>query len=207
MRWEIIGSVVFLSFLHGIIPSHWLPAMSLKKQYKWSDFYTIKIVSIISFAHILSTIIIGVLFSLIGKWLTHTLIHIPAELLSSIVLFLFGIIFIYRHYYHHHFHLYHEKEIMNEKQVNKQIQLLIIAMLFSPCMEITGLYFVGGVFNWQYVLWISFIYFFISFISSLLWIFLFDRISTAINFHRLEHNSGLLSGISLILSAVLIYFI
>lgn len=207
MRWEILGSVVFLSFLHGIIPSHWVPVMSLKKQYNWSSFYTIKIVGAVSFAHILSTIFIGILFSLIGRWLTHSLIHASAELLSSIVLSLFGIIFIYRHYYHHHFHLYHEKEILNEKQVKKQIQLLAIAMLFSPCMEITGMYFAGGLLSWEYVFLISLIYFLISFFSSLFWVYLFDKVSTFINFHQLEHNSGLLSGVSLIVSAILIYFI
>jgi hypothetical protein len=74
-------------------------------------------------------------------------------------------------------------------------------------MEITGMYFVGGIFNWQFVVWISLIYFIVSFFSSLLWILFFDALSKKFNFHHIEHNSGLLSGMSLIISAVLIYFI
>lgn len=208
MKIEILITVVFLSLLHGLIPSHWVPVMAMKKQYEWNFYYTLKIVVIISIAHILSTVLIGLLLSVSGNFIAVYLLKgFSVKVFSSVVLFLLGIYFIYKHYYHHHFHLYHNEKLMQEKIIRKQIRLLIVGMLFSPCMEITGLYFVGGMLNWYYMWMISAIYFFISLISSVFWIFFFDVLSKKINFHKIEHSSGLLSGASLIASAVLIYFI
>jgi hypothetical protein len=208
MKVEIIISVIFLSVLHGLIPSHWMPVMAMKKKYKWDYFYTLKIVSLVSVAHILSTIVLGFAFAFSGSFLADSLSQIISiKILSSLILFVLGVYFIYKHYYHHHFHLYHEDEVLKQKDVHQQVKLLIIGMLFSPCMEITGMYLVGGIFDWQYALIISWIYFIISFVSSVFWVYFFDTLSTKINFHQLEHNSGLLSGASLIISAVLVYFI
>ncbi|MCX7728856.1 MAG: hypothetical protein N2203_05230 [Bacteroidia bacterium] len=208
MKIEILTTVVFLSLLHGVIPSHWVPVMALKKQHKWNTLYTFRIVSLLSSAHILSTILIGIGISLLSYLLGSFLIHtVSVKLFSSFVLIVLGFYFIYRHHYHHHFHLYHENQIMQQKTVRKQISALMLGMLLSPCMEITGLYFVGGMLDWKYVVYISFIYFIVSFVSSVFWIFFFDELSRRLNFHQIEHYSGLLSGASLIVSAVLLYFI
>lgn len=208
MRIEILSTVVFLSLLHGLVPSHWAPVMGLKKQHGWTLEKTIRIVAVISVAHILSTVIIGVIVAIVGYYAANFLLPVfSIKVFSSVILFLLGVYFIYRHAYHHHFHLYHEEALMKQNVVNKQIRLLILAMFFSPCMEITGMYFVGGVLKGQYIVVISLIYFIISFLSSLFWIFFFDILAEKINFHKLEHNSGLMSGLSLIVSAFLVYVI
>ncbi|GIV29087.1 MAG: hypothetical protein KatS3mg028_0153 [Bacteroidia bacterium] len=208
MRIDILSTVVILSILHGAIPSHWLPAMTLKKQYRWNVSYTFKIVSVLSIAHILSTIIIGILVAAAGKLLSSFFFNENAvRWVSSLSLFILGGYFIYRHYYHHHFHLSHEDDVMRQKEVHKQLRLLITGMFFSPCLEITGMYWVGGMIKWQYVVLISAIYFFISFLSSVFWIFFFDGLSKKLNFHKIEHYGGLLSGVSLIVSAGLMYVV
>ncbi len=211
MKIEILITVVFLSLLHGLVPSHWAPVMAMKKQYKWNTKYTLKIVSVLTLAHILSTVFIGIVFLLVGSSFTSYLDSLfknfSINFFSSLVLLLLGIYFIYRHYYHHHFHLHNEDKIIHEKSIRKQLYLLVIGMIFSPCTEIAGIYFIGGMLNWYYVLIITLIYFILSYISSIFWVFSFDILSKKINFHQLEHNSGLLSGFSLIISAVLIYFI
>jgi ABC-type uncharacterized transport system fused permease/ATPase subunit len=182
--------------------------MSLKKQYRWSVFYTFKIVSVLSIAHILSTIIIGILVAIAGRMLSSFFFNeSTVRWISALSLFILGSYFIYRHYYHHHFHLYHEEDIMKQKEVHKQVWLLIVGMLFSPCLEITGMYWVGGILRWQYVLLISVVYFFISFLSSVFWIFFFEDLSKRLNFHKIEHYGGLLSGVSLIVSAALMFVV
>lgn len=208
MEINLLVSVFILSVLHGFIPSHWTPVMVLKKKHKWSFFQTFKVTSILNTTHVLSTVIIGSAFSLISSYIGSFMNSVySVKIFSSLVLLVLGIYFIYRHYYHHHFHLYHEKEIMKQKDLKHQIIALNIGMLFSPCMEITGLYFVGGMMSWTYVLFISGIYFVVSFVSSLFWIFFFDKVSEKMNFHKIEHNSGLLSGISLLVSAILVLII
>lgn len=208
MKIEILITVFVVSLLHGVIPSHWVPVMALKRQYKWDSFYTFRIVSFMSIMHILSTILIGISFSLISILLNSWVIKGGGlKIFSSVVLFFLGVYFVYRHYYHHHFHLYHQDEVMKQKSANKQILALALAMFFSPCMEITGLYFVGGLWSWRYVILISMVYFIVSFMSSVFWIFFFDILSQKLNFHQIEHYGGLLSGLSLMISAVLLYFI
>ncbi|GAB4198870.1 MAG: hypothetical protein Fur0023_00600 [Bacteroidia bacterium] len=208
MRLDILSTVLILSVLHGAIPSHWLPVMSLKKQHHWNVSYTFKIVSVLSIAHILSTIIIGILVAIAGRMLsTFFFNENTVRWLSSLSLFILGGYFIYKHYYHHHFHLFHEDDVMKQKEIHKQIRLLIAGMFFSPCLEITGMYWVGGILKWQYVVSISAIYFFVSFLSSVFWVIFFDGLSKKLNFHQIEHYGGLLSGVSLIVSAVLIFIV
>lgn len=208
MKIEILITVVILSLLHGLIPGHWVPVMTMKKQYRWGFYYTLKIVLLISSVHILSTIGLGILISISGKFIaSHFLEEISIKWVSSVVLLILGIYFVYKHYYHHHFHLYHNEKVMEQKVVQKQIYLLLIGMLFSPCMEITGMYFVSGMLNWYYVWMISIVYFAVSLISSVFWVVFFDTLAKKVNFHNIEHNSGLLSGISLMISAILIHFL
>lgn len=208
MRTNLYLTVIALSVLHGFIPSHWTPVMLLKKQYKWGFFSTLKVVSLLNFSHVLSTVLIGIFFSIMSSYLKKFFFDdTKLKFISSVALLTFGVYFIYRHYYHYHFHLYHEKDIIKQRELKKQLIILNISMLFSPCMEITGLYLVSGILDWMFVLTISIIYFILSFLSSIFWIIFFDTLSEKLNFHNIEHNSGLLSGISLIISAVVLFFV
>lgn len=207
MQLEILVTVIFLSVLHGLIPSHWAPLMIMKKQYKWSVTYTTKWALLINMAHIMSTVLIGVIVAYFGDILKVVTNAYVIKIISSGVLGILGGYFIYRHYYHHHFHIHLEENMLQQKDIRTQMRLLILGMLFSPCMEIRGMFFVGGMLSWQDVFVMMLIYSMISIFSSIFWILFFDVLSSKINFHQLEHNSGLLSGASLLLSAVLVYFL
>ena len=65
----IIGSL-FISLLHAVIPNHWLPVLAIGKKQGWSLAETTRITFIAGIAHVISTIIIGILLGLIGGELT-----------------------------------------------------------------------------------------------------------------------------------------
>ncbi len=204
MKNELITNVVFLSLLHGLIPSHWGPVIAMKRQFSWSFSKTLSIAGLAAFLHVASTVVIGFTFALVGKYVSML---IPIQWISSTILILLGMYFIFKHHKHQHFHMYHQEDISKQKDAIQQIQLLLIGMLFSPCMEITGMYFVGGMVSMRIIIQISLIYMIISLISSLLWLMFFDKLITKLNFHKLEHNSGLLAGWSLIISGILVWII
>ena len=65
MNQILIGSIL-LSLLHAIIPSHWLPIISIGKKDNWSIKEVTQVTFFSGIAHALSTIIIGRYFRVIG---------------------------------------------------------------------------------------------------------------------------------------------
>ena len=58
----IIGSLL-ISLLHAVIPNHWLPVLAIGKKEGWSLAETSRITFIAGMAHVISTIIIGLLLA------------------------------------------------------------------------------------------------------------------------------------------------
>ena len=79
----IIGSLL-ISLLHAVIPNHWLPVLAIGKKEGWSLTETSRITFIAGMAHVLSTIIIGLLLGLIGKELTEHIEHFTHIIAPSV---------------------------------------------------------------------------------------------------------------------------
>ena len=60
----LIGSLL-ISLLHAVIPNHWLPVLAIGRKEGWSLAETTRITFIAGMAHVLSTVIIGVLLDII----------------------------------------------------------------------------------------------------------------------------------------------
>lgn len=133
----LIGSLL-ISLLHAVIPNHWLPVVAIGRKHKWSLAETTRITFIAGMAHVVSTIIIGILLGLIGSELTAHIEHFTHVIAPSILILL-GLYFIRQHYKHYHFHL--EKEQIDKRTKNAIIRALILAMFLSPCMEIEAYFY------------------------------------------------------------------
>ncbi|MEQ1746882.1 MAG: hypothetical protein ABMA02_15725, partial [Saprospiraceae bacterium] len=59
----LIGSLL-LSFFHALIPSHWLPVLAIGRQEGWSSGRTLWITFVTGAAHVLSTVLVGVVLAL-----------------------------------------------------------------------------------------------------------------------------------------------
>lgn len=199
----IIGSFL-ISLLHAVIPNHWLPMLAIGRKEGWGLSETLQVTFISGLAHVFSTIIIGVLLALIGIELSE---HIESftRVIAPSILILIGIYFIRQHYVHHHFHLDRQKTANKPK--SKIIGALVIAMFLSPCMEIEAYFLLAGAKGWWMLAGIALMYAVVTLAGMLLWIRLAYKGLVRLNWHKWEHNAGLISGGVLIGTGILSFFL
>jgi putative Mn2+ efflux pump MntP len=196
MKEQLLGAFI-ISLLHGLIPSHWLPMVSIAKHQGWNLQKTLRFSFLLAMSHAVSTILIGLVIATQSTLFVN--VHaswfkwIPASLLAGL-----GIWFLYRHHKHHHFH------IQNDSQDNIfRIWPLLLAMFLSPCLEIEGFYFSLAFEGWLWIAILSLIYLITTLGSMLAWIWIAYKGLEKINAHRWTHSAGILTGVVLILSGLL----
>jgi putative Mn2+ efflux pump MntP len=96
-----------VSFLHAILPNHWLPFVLAGRAQKWSMGKTLSVVTLAGGGHVLITTVLGVLIVWMGVVLTEYVAE-WADPLASGVLILFGLYYIVQHFRgvgHSHLHI------------------------------------------------------------------------------------------------------
>lgn len=199
----IIGSFL-ISILHAIIPNHWLPVLAIGKKEGWSLGETSRITFLAGIAHVISTVLIGLLLGLIGKELTNN-IEAFTRIIAPSVLILIGLYFVQQHYTHHHFHL--QKQQLQKKTKRSIIVSLVIAMFLSPCMEIEAYFLLAGAKGWYMLAAIAAMYSIITITGMLLWIRIVYKGMLKLNWHQWEHNAGIITGLILIATGIVSFFI
>ena len=202
--YSIITGSFLISLLHAVIPNHWLPVLAIGKKEGWSLAETSRITFLAGMAHVISTVIIGLLLGLIGSELTQN-IEDFTRIIAPCILILIGIYFVRQHYTHHHFHL-QQKQI--EKKSKKSIILaLVIAMFLSPCMEIEAYFLLAGSKGWYLLAAIAVMYSVITIAGMLIWIRIVYKGLLKLNWHQWEHNAGIITGLVLIITGIISFFI
>lgn len=197
---ELIISSTILSTLHALLPNHWLPLITLSKKENWDLRQTVSVTFLAALAHSLGTILIGIALAFFGTKLVDLDIHF-LEYIAPVLLVGIGIFFIWQHYRHHHFHLHGEVKT-EQKSTFQIIALLTLAMFLSPCMEISAFFLVAGGISWTAVFIIAFVYLLVSVIGMVTFVgFAYKGIEKT-NWHPLEHNAGIVSGIVMILAGI-----
>lgn len=199
----IIGSLL-ISLLHAVIPNHWLPVLVIGRKEGWSLAETSRITLIAGMSHVLSTIIIGLLLGLIGNELTVHIEHFT-RIIAPSVLILMGLYFIRQHYTHHHFHV--DQQQIKKKTKKSIILALVIAMFLSPCMEIEAYFLLAGTKGWYLLTGIALMFAVISIAGMLIWIRIVYKGLLKLNWHKWEHNAGIITGLVLIITGILSFFI
>lgn len=192
-----IGAVV-ISLLHGLIPSHWLPIVAIARKEKWTLAQTFGLTLKAGLAHSLSTVMIGVIIAFIGIQINEKM-EIITQSVSAGILILLGVWFLFRHYHHHHFHIDDPGKISRKKLAIT----ILAAMFFSPCLEITGFFLTLGKLGWLYIAFLSFSYVAITLLSMTLWVYIGYAGLKKLNSHKWEHNSGIITGIIMIMCGLL----
>jgi len=120
-------------------------------------------------------------------------------------LILIGLYFIRQHYKHHHFHL--EKKEIEKKTKSAIILALVIAMFLSPCMEIEAYFLLAGSKGWQVLAAIAAMYSIITIAGMLIWVRIVYKGLLKLNWHKWEHNAGIITGLVLIVTGIISFFI
>lgn len=200
---ELFISVLAISILHAILPNHWLPVVAISRQLGWDSRKTTGITMLAALAHSLSTVFIGILLALGGMTLEN---YLPFfKYIAAGILIALGILFVWRHQHHMHFHL-REFKLTKQTDMKMIIGSLLLAMFLSPCLEVGALFLAAGTSGLALTLIIAAIYTVTSAIGMTLFAWLALHGLKKMDWHKLEHSSGLISGIILILTGIIFIF-
>lgn len=197
--YELLLASLSISLLHATIPNHWLPIVAIGRKSAWSAAKTVRITLLAGSAHALSTILIGLALSLLG-WRLADWVDIFSRVVAPLLLIGMGLLFIYRHYFHRHFHLH--GQIEDQLSERKLVTALALAMFLSPCLEIEAFFLMAGAHGFDAVMVMSGLYFLTTVGGMAVWVWLVWHGLRLSNWHSLEHNAGIISGVVLVLSGL-----
>lgn len=198
----ITGSLV-LSLLHAIIPNHWLPILAIGKKEGWSIRQTTRITIIAGMAHATSTVFIGLVLAFVGSSLADRIEEFTAFIAPGLLIVL-GLFYIYQHSRHHHFHMHGHPERVSHSRV---VISLATAMFLSPCFEIEAYFLVAGSHGLLVVLLLALLYTVVTVTGMVVWVRMTYKGLLRLNWHSIEHNAGIITGIILMATGALSFFI
>ncbi|MCX6213591.1 hypothetical protein [Spirosoma sp.] len=202
----LVGSLT-LSLLHALIPSHWLPFVTISKAEHWSGRQTLLVTALAGLAHTLSTTLLGVLVSLAG-WQLAANYHDLSERAIPLLLLALGLWYLMQHLRHRHVHDHIDAGATRKARSFGMLLLSLgVAMFLSPCLEIETYFLSAGAKGWQAVLQVALIYNVITLSGMLLMVSIGRGGLSRINSHWFEHNENLLTGLTLVGLAVINFFI
>jgi nickel/cobalt exporter len=194
----IIGGLV-LSVLHALIPNHWLPVLAISRKENWTLGQTTSVTFFAGLSHALSTVLIGLIIGFLGVKLAGTIEEFT-HILAPVILISLGAFYIYQHYRHKHFHVHLEVKTVSRQKI---ILTLVIAMFFSPCFEIEAYFLMAGAHGWWQVLLLALLYTTVTVTGMVVWVRLAHQGLLKLNWHSLEHNAGIITGITLVLTGII----
>jgi len=198
----VTGSLL-LSLLHAIIPSHWLPILAIGKKENWSLREVLKVTVISGLSHVTSTLLIGWGLAFFG-WELSQKYRSSTPFIAPFFLIFIGAVFIYRHHRHKHFHV---ADPQHQKSKLKIIASLSLAMFFSPCLEVEAYFLAAGVESLWWTVLLSTIYFSVTLVGMLIWVTIAYHGFSKFNWHALEHKAGIITGVTLIASGIISFFL
>jgi nickel/cobalt exporter len=201
---SIITGSIILSLLHATIPNHWLPVIAIGRKEKWSVAEVTQVTFISAVAHGLSTVAIGLVLGFIGAQMAVNIENFT-HYIAPVILIVLGVLFIYRHHNHKHFHI--SDDIKKKKSKSTIIIALVLAMFLSPCMEIEAYFLLAGT-QAPWVIWfIAALYLIITTGGMVLLVRFAYMGVLKLNWHTLEHNAGIITGVTLVATGILAFFI
>lgn len=204
--YQIFLGSFLLSLVHAAIPNHWLPLVAVSKSEKWPTSQTLTITAVVGVAHTLSTIIIGLIIGRLGFELASRF-EIVASVAAPAILVAMGIFYLARDFRHGHHH--HAGPVDAETHTSKTALVITLAaaMFFSPCIEIEAYYFHAGTHGWPGVLGVSIVYLLVTVAGMMLLVGVARAGAERFRSHFLEHHEGKITGLVLIVSGLLAYFV
>lgn len=206
MQALVTGSLL-LSLLHALIPSHWLPFVTIGQTEQWSRRQTLTVTALAGLAHTISTTLLGVLVSLAGWQLSESYTEFSERAIPLLLLAL-GLWYLIQHVRHRHVHDHLDVDSARTARSFSALLLsLSLAMFLSPCLEIEAYFLSAGAQGWGAVVLVTLIYNVVTLSGMLLMVTLGRRGLQRINPRWFEHHENLLTGLTLLGLALFTLFI
>ncbi|MEZ0542732.1 hypothetical protein [Fibrella arboris] len=203
----LLAGSLTLSLLHALIPSHWLPFVTIGRAEGWSLRQTLTVTAIAGLAHTVSTTLLGVLVSLAG-WQLAENYHDLSERAIPLLLLALGLWYLMQHLRHRHVHDHFDTGAARKARSFPALLLSLgLAMFLSPCLEIEAYFLSAGAKGWAAVALVALIYNVITLTGMLLMVALGRKSLQRVNPHWFEHNENLITGLTLVGLALFNFFI
>jgi hypothetical protein len=79
-------------------------------------------------------------------------------------------------------------------------------MFFSPCFEIEAYFLMAGAQGWYMIALLAIVYTVITIAGMLVWVRIVYKGLLKLNWHAWEHNAGIITGVTLILTGIISFF-
>ena len=201
---SILAGAFLVSVAHAILPDHWLPLILISRAEKWSQAETLWITALVTIPHLVSTILLGLLVGLIGFRLSATY-EALMEIVAPAMFVLIGLIYVYRNYRAEGHHHGADLSSLGDRSKRKVVTLMATALFFSPCVPMGSYFFIVGAEGVTGLALVSIIYVVVTLGVLLLMVALGRRGVERIQWHFLEHNENLITGLVLIVLGLLIF--
>lgn len=202
---SIIAGTVLLALVHALIPNHWLPLVAVARAEQWKKRDVTIITFISAAAHVLGTVILGLILGLIGKELEEKYGN-AINVAASVLLIVFGLIYFTVNLPHHH-HSEQKDVATYKRSKRKWVMIFIVMMFLSPCLEVESLFLSAGAFGMSLVILLSVIYAIVSISGILLLVHLGYKGINLLNADFIEHNEKKISGLVLIIVGIVSFFL
>jgi cadmium resistance protein CadD (predicted permease) len=202
---SILAGAFLVSAAHAILPDHWLPMILISRAEKWTQAETLWITALVTIPHMVSTILLGLLVGLIGFRLSASF-EALMEVVAPSMFILIGLIYVYRNYSgddHHH----HGADIssLGDRSKKAVVTFMATALFFSPCVPMGSYFFIVGAEGIANLALVSVIYVVVTLGILLLMVALGRKGVERIQWHFLEHNENLITGIVLIALGLFVF--
>ncbi len=201
---SILAGAFLVSVAHAILPDHWLPLILISRAEKWSQAETLWVTALVTIPHLVSTILLGLLVGLIGFRLSATY-EALMEIVAPAMFVLIGLIYVYRNYRAEGHHHGADLSSLGDKSKRKVVTLMATALFFSPCVPMGSYFFIVGAEGIASLALVSIIYIVVTLGVLLLMVALGRRGVERIQWHFLEHNENLITGLVLIVLGLFIF--
>ena len=202
---HIIISSFILSVIHASIPNHWLPLVAIGKVERWDKSTTLLATAISGFAHVASTILIGIVVGWAGYKLASSYSYI-SHIAAPAILVIFGLVYIIRNFGHHHHEHFKEQPAPNTPFATVVLSLSI-GMFFSPCVELESYYFTAGTLGWWGIGAVSLVYLIVTVAAMVTYVALAIEGINRFDWKFLERNDKAIIGVVLIIVGLTTYFV
>lgn len=206
MNTLLYGSLT-LSLLHALIPSHWLPVVTIGQAQHWSGRQILLVTTFVGLAHTLSTTGLGVLVSRAGGQLAGRYAVLAGQVVPLLLLAL-GLWYLLQHLRHRHVHDHFDMgAVRHPRSFGTVLFSLGLAMFLSPCLEINTYFLSAGALGWPAVGLVALVYNVVTLSGMLLMVTLGRRGLQRLNAAWVEHHENLITGLTLVGLALFNFFI
>lgn len=203
----ILITGLFISVLHSMIPTHWLPFVMASRSQKWSWSKTQSILLIAGLGHVIMTTLLGAVIFALGLGVYHN-IQTYFIAIASASIALFGAFQIYQYktgHKHSHCdntHEHHHGEDLRRKSTDGWAILSLLSLLtFSPCESFLPVYLSAVGYGWLGFLLLSFVLATGTLVTMLSFTWLSAKTINHFKMDWLEDHEKLITGIGLIVLA------